>query len=59
MATQLMARADLAFAEQAVPRSALALWRPRFLSAAQWFVEQERERADDIVKDRAWKLSAA
>ena len=47
---QLMARADRAFASLGVPRAALALWRPRFKGAAQWFVDYERERRAGITK---------
>ena len=47
---QLMARADSVFAQLAVPRAALALWRPRFHSAAQWFIAFERERRTQITK---------
>ena len=47
---QLMARADRAFAELAVPHAALALWRPRFLSAAEWFVDYERARRKSVAQ---------
>ena len=47
---QLMARADQAFAELAVPHAALALWRPRFLGAAEWFVSYERARRQGIAQ---------
>jgi ATP-dependent helicase/nuclease subunit B len=33
-----------------IPKSVLALWRPRFLNAAQWFVAVERERRIDIAR---------
>jgi ATP-dependent helicase/nuclease subunit B len=32
-----------------VPKSTLALWRPRFLNAARWFVRLERERRAGIA----------
>jgi ATP-dependent helicase/nuclease subunit B len=47
---QLMVRADRVFAELGVPKAALALWRPRFLGAAQWFIAYERGRRGGIEK---------
>ncbi|MES2256200.1 MAG: double-strand break repair protein AddB [Pseudomonadota bacterium] len=47
---QLMAMADGVFAELAIPRSALSVWRPRFQNAARWFADLERERADGIAR---------
>jgi ATP-dependent helicase/nuclease subunit B len=47
---QLMARADQAFAELAVPHAALALWRPRFLGAAEWFIGYERARRQSVAQ---------
>jgi ATP-dependent helicase/nuclease subunit B len=47
-AAVLTAIADEVFAAMGVPKAALALWRPRFLSAAQWFVDFERARRDGI-----------
>ncbi len=47
---QLTARADLVFAELGVPHAALAIWRPRFQSAAEWFVDFERERRALVSK---------
>jgi ATP-dependent helicase/nuclease subunit B len=47
---QLMALADRVFAELAIPRSALSVWRPRFQNAARWFADLERERADGIAR---------
>jgi ATP-dependent helicase/nuclease subunit B len=47
---QLMAMADRVFAELAIPRSALSVWRPRFQNAARWFADLERERADGIAR---------
>jgi ATP-dependent helicase/nuclease subunit B len=41
---QLATIADAVFAEAGVPKAALAVWRPRFLAAAQGFVEIERDR---------------
>ena len=46
---QLTAIADEVFAELAIPQSALAVWRPRFRNAARWFVEFERDRANEIA----------
>lgn len=42
--------ADRVFAENNIPRSVLAIWRPRFVRAARWFVSVERSRRIDIVK---------
>ena len=47
---QLLSRADRAFADLAVPKAALAIWRPRFLSAAQWFIAFEKARRPGIAK---------
>ena len=47
---QLIAIADQVFAELAIPRSALSVWRPRFQKAARWFLEFERERAGKIAR---------
>jgi ATP-dependent helicase/nuclease subunit B len=41
---RLCAIADEVFAELGTPLAALALWRPRFLRAATWFVDIERGR---------------
>ncbi len=43
-ALRLIAIADEVFAAEGTPKAALALWRPRFVHAANWFVAQERER---------------
>ena len=42
--------ADRVFAENNIPKSVLAVWRPRFIRAAKWFVDVERSRRHDIVK---------
>jgi ATP-dependent helicase/nuclease subunit B len=47
---QLVLIADEVFAEQGIPRATLALWRPRFLRAADWFVEEERARRTRIAE---------
>jgi ATP-dependent helicase/nuclease subunit B len=39
---RLVAIADEVFAAEGIPSAALALWRPRFANAAQWFIEEER-----------------
>jgi ATP-dependent helicase/nuclease subunit B len=49
-ARQLVAIADEVFREMAIPRAELALWRPRFLRAALWFVREEEKRRDDIAE---------
>jgi len=36
--------ADAVFAEAGTPKGTLAIWRPRFLRAAKWFVDEERPR---------------
>ncbi len=50
---RLMAIADTVFTEMAVPAATLALWRPRFARAAQWFLDVERERRLSIDKSFA------
>ncbi|MBV9330641.1 MAG: double-strand break repair protein AddB, partial [Alphaproteobacteria bacterium] len=37
---------DELFSEKRIPRSAVAVWRPRMVHAATWFVDQESERRD-------------
>jgi ATP-dependent helicase/nuclease subunit B len=49
---RLIAMADEAFASYGIPQVALALWRPRFIRAARWFVAEERRRREEIV--RSW-----
>ncbi len=44
---RLVEIADGLFAD--LPKSVLALWRPRFVNAARWFVGVERERRADIA----------
>ena len=46
----LTAIADQVFADLAIPQSALAVWRPRFHKAARWFLQFERDRADQITR---------
>lgn len=46
----LVAIADSVFAEANLPKSAIAMWKPRFINAARWFVEEERLRRARIVK---------
>lgn len=47
---RLIEIADRVFRDMAIPKAALALWRPRFLNAAQWFVGVERERRAGIAR---------
>jgi ATP-dependent helicase/nuclease subunit B len=47
---KLLAIAEEVFADMAIPRAALALWRPRFASAARWFLEFEAQRRSAIVQ---------
>ena len=49
---QLAAMADEIFEAEGIPRAALAVWRPRFLGAAQWFISYERERR--LANPRPW-----
>jgi ATP-dependent helicase/nuclease subunit B len=49
-AMQLVAIADDVFDELGTPKATLAIWRPRFLRAAIWFVEQERKRRAAIAE---------
>jgi ATP-dependent helicase/nuclease subunit B len=46
---QLAALADTAFAEMGIPKGALAVWRPRFLAAAQALVKIEAARRETIA----------
>jgi ATP-dependent helicase/nuclease subunit B len=46
----LTAIADEVFTEMAIPKAALALWRPRFASATRWFVEFEQARRGFIAE---------
>ncbi len=41
---------DEVFAEFRLPRATLALWRPRFLKAANWFVDEEKKRRPLITE---------
>jgi ATP-dependent helicase/nuclease subunit B len=43
-AVRLCEIADEVFAAAGTPKGTLALWRPRFLRAAKWFVDEERPR---------------
>jgi ATP-dependent helicase/nuclease subunit B len=49
-AGQLIAIADALFQEEKIPAAVLAIWRPRFAHAAQWFVGQERGRRSAIAR---------
>ncbi|MGD0143448.1 MAG: double-strand break repair protein AddB [Rhizomicrobium sp.] len=46
--TRLIAIARAVFRETAIPKAALALWWPRFLRAAHWFIGIERARRANI-----------
>jgi len=46
----LIAVADAIFAQSNLPKAALALWKPRFINAARWFVAEERLRRAEIAK---------
>lgn len=41
---------DDVFRELGTPKARLALWRPRFLNAASWFVAEERKRRAAIAE---------
>jgi ATP-dependent helicase/nuclease subunit B len=47
---QLVTIADEVFHKMATPKAALALWQPRFLNAALWFVQEERIRREGIAE---------
>jgi ATP-dependent helicase/nuclease subunit B len=49
-ATRLIEIGDDVFRKEGVPRSVLAIWRPRFARAAKWFVGAERQRRADIAQ---------
>jgi ATP-dependent helicase/nuclease subunit B len=39
--------------DMALPQATLALWRPRFLRAASWFIGEERKRQENIAESYA------
>jgi ATP-dependent helicase/nuclease subunit B len=47
---RLIAIGDEKFSKAKIPMAALALWRPRFVRAARWFVLEEHKRRTRIVK---------
>jgi ATP-dependent helicase/nuclease subunit B len=49
-AAQLIHIADAVFREANLPNIARALWMPRVINAARWFVAEERLRRDTIVR---------
>jgi ATP-dependent helicase/nuclease subunit B len=49
-AAHLVAIADEVFRDLGTPKATLAIWRPRFLRAATWFVDLERTRRDAIAE---------
>jgi ATP-dependent helicase/nuclease subunit B len=49
-AARLIAIADDIFAEEALPRAVLALWRPRFVRAARWFAAEELKRRETLAE---------
>ncbi len=51
-ALDLIRIGDEVFAAEGTPKAALALWRPRFMRAATWFVEEERKRRPNILSSR-------
>jgi ATP-dependent helicase/nuclease subunit B len=54
-ADRLMRIADKVFAEAGIPKAALAMWRPRFESAAQGFLEVEGRRRASITQSHLEK----
>jgi len=49
-AGRLVAIADDLFLKEEIPAAVLAIWKPRFVHAAQWFVGEERERRSTIAR---------
>jgi ATP-dependent helicase/nuclease subunit B len=47
---KLEAVLDEVFAELGTPLATLAVWRPRFRRAAEWFIQVERERAAAVAQ---------
>ncbi|HEY4115858.1 MAG TPA: double-strand break repair protein AddB [Rhizomicrobium sp.] len=47
---KLIRISDEVFREANLPKGVLALWKPRFLRAANWFVTLERKRRPEIKK---------
>jgi ATP-dependent helicase/nuclease subunit B len=47
---RLVAIADDVFRTSGLSHATLALWRPRFLKAAHWFVDLERQRRENIAQ---------
>ncbi|HVV64578.1 MAG TPA: double-strand break repair protein AddB [Rhizomicrobium sp.] len=47
---RLIAIADTIFRDLGAPKAALAVWRPRFINAARWFVAVERERRARVLR---------
>jgi ATP-dependent helicase/nuclease subunit B len=52
---RLIEIADGVFRDQAIPKAALSIWRPRFVNAARWFVDVERERRANIARSHLEK----
>jgi ATP-dependent helicase/nuclease subunit B len=48
--SRLIAIADKIFADTNLPKAALALWKPRFINAARWFVAEERLRRGTVAQ---------
>jgi ATP-dependent helicase/nuclease subunit B len=49
-AARMIAIIDEVFDERKLPRAVVALWRPRFVNAAHWFVDREAERRVDVAE---------
>ncbi|HEY3636747.1 MAG TPA: double-strand break repair protein AddB [Rhizomicrobium sp.] len=49
-AARLIGISEEVFARYGIPQAALAVWRPRFVRAAKWFVDDERNRRADILR---------
>jgi ATP-dependent helicase/nuclease subunit B len=47
---RFVAIADEVFRDAGIPHATLAVWRPRFLKAARWFVGEERKRRARVAQ---------
>lgn len=49
-ASRLIEIGERLFREQGIPHALLAIWKPRFAHAAEWFVAMEREQRTQILR---------
>lgn len=47
---KLIEIAEGVFTELAIPKAVMAVWRPRFFKAAQWFVQEDRKLRAEALK---------